>query len=39
MSAQVPFAPGARMDDGLLDLVLVRKSGGLGAGAELCRPR
>ena len=29
MGKRVPFAPDARMDDGLLDLVLVTRSGGL----------
>ena len=29
MGKKVPFAPSARMDDGLLDLVLVERSGGL----------
>ena len=37
MGKKVPFAPGARMDDGLLDLVLVRKSGGPDVSAEVCR--
>ena len=29
MGKRVPFAPGASMDDGLIDLILVKKSGGL----------